>query len=166
MSRLPSRFLSRPTRRTFSVLVFLSVLITTAASAKRIAPKPEPPIIRDGVLYSAPNDNGRIEYVSASDAKTKKKLWDIKIYESIIDPNLEEDVQWVFITDLRLAGHFLLVKDERFRCYRINIATEVAARAMCLASRIEDPVSLSPQIQFATRHYDTMIALARGYELH
>jgi hypothetical protein len=114
MSRLPSRFLSRPTRRTFSVLVFLSVLITTAASAKRIAPKPVPPIIRDGVLYSAPNDNGRIEYVSASDAKTRKKLWDIKIYEPIIDPNLEEDVQWVFITDLRLAGHFLLVQGTFF----------------------------------------------------
>jgi len=38
-----------------------------------------------------------------------------------MNPKLEEDVQWLFITDLKLVGNSLWVKDEKSRCYSINL---------------------------------------------
>jgi len=62
-------------------------------------------------------------FVIASDAKTGKELWRLTIFETKIEPFLEEDVQWVFITRLELKGNSLLVQDERSGCYQIDLAT-------------------------------------------
>ena len=84
------------------------------------------------VKYSAPNDNGRIGYVVASDVRSGATLWDIKVFEVQIDPKLEEDVQWVFIADLKLDGNTLRVKDEKSRCYNLNLSTKtVEKRILC-----------------------------------
>jgi len=68
-----------------------------------------------------------INYVLASDS-TGKELFRIKVFDTPIDPKLEEDVQWVFITDLKLSGSALLVEDEKGRCYSINLDTKVSKR--------------------------------------
>ena len=98
------------------------LLCVDSASAKRRDPKPVAPVVYHGISYSAPNNNGRIAYVLASDS-TGKELFRIKVFDTPTDPKLEEDVQWVFITDLRLSGHLLLVKDEKGRCYIVNLDT-------------------------------------------
>ena len=67
----------------------------------------------------------------ASDAKTGKELWRLMIYETNIKPDLEEDVQWVFITRLWFKGTSLLVRDERSRCYLVNLATKIVGRKSC-----------------------------------
>lgn len=109
---------------------FLSLwlLLPAGLSAKRAAPKPVSPVVRDGVKYSVPNDNGRIGHVVASDDRNGKTLWDIKIFEVQIDPKLEEDVQWVFITDLKLVGNALRMKDEKSRCYNLDLTTKKVRR--------------------------------------
>ena len=53
------------------------------------------------------------------------------VFETKIEPDLEEDVQWVFITHLRFKGTVLFVKDEKSRCYRVNVATKVVEKASC-----------------------------------
>ena len=99
------------------MLLFSLCLSADSASAKRSTPKPVPPVIYKGITYSAPNNNGMFNYVLASDS-TGRELFRIKVFDMPIDANLEEDVQWVFITALRLSGGSLLVKDEKGRCYR------------------------------------------------
>jgi hypothetical protein len=114
--------------RSLAAALFFSLLLSVdSASAKQGAPKPAPPVEYKGVTYSAPNNYGMINYVLASDS-TGKELFRIKVFEMAIDPNLEEDVQWVFITDLTLTGGSLQVKDEKGRCYVINLHTKAVKR--------------------------------------
>ena len=40
-----------------------------------------------------------------------------------IDPDLEEDVQWVFITKLELSGDKLLVTNSKGNQYRVDLET-------------------------------------------
>ena len=106
--------------RLFVLLLFIPLVLF----AKRAAPKPVAPVIQNGVRYSAPNDNGTIGHVVASDVRSGKTLWDIKIFQVEIEPKLEEDVQWVFITDLRLVGNSLRVRNEKSRCYNLDLTTK------------------------------------------
>lgn len=88
-----------------------------------MAPKPVSPVVADGVQYSAEGD-GRDQYVVAEDAASGKVLWKVKVFHNHIKPWLEEDVQWVYITDLRVAGKTLLVRDERPRCYTLDLTNK------------------------------------------
>ncbi len=111
------------------LLVLLALPVISIA--KRSAPKPVPPVTKNSILYSAPNNNGRVAYVTASDANTGKALWKLTIFETKIKPDLEEDVQWVFITRLWLDGNSLLIQDEKARRYRVDLTTKTVARARC-----------------------------------
>jgi len=42
-----------------------------------------------------------------------------------------EDVQWVFIDDLKLLDNALSVRDEKSRCYRLDLATRKARKTSC-----------------------------------
>lgn len=111
-------------------LLSLWLVLSSGVSAKRAAPKPVPPVVRNGVKYTVPNDNGRIGHVVASEDRSGKTLWDIKVFEVQIDPKLEEDVQWVFITDLKLAGNALRVKDEKSRCFNLDLTSKKVKRQL------------------------------------
>lgn len=105
---------------------------TESAFAKRASPKPVPPVVYKGITYSAPNPGGSENYVIASDS-TGTEQFRIKVFDTPIDPRMEEDVQWVFITELKLSGDFLLVEDEKGRCFAINLTTRgVKRKYWCL----------------------------------
>jgi len=88
------------------VLLVSLFLLTHSASAKRAAPKAVPPVVYHGATYSVPNDNGKVGYILAS-YSDGKGLFQIKIFETDIDPKLEEDVQWVFITGTETHGQLV-----------------------------------------------------------
>jgi hypothetical protein len=111
----------------FAAAVLFSMLLSVRSFAKRAPPVPVTPVVDKGITYSAPNDSGKAAYVVASDA-TGKELFRIKVFDTPIDPSLEEDVQWVFITRLKLSGGALLVEDEKNRCYAIDLATRSVKR--------------------------------------
>jgi len=113
------------------VLVIALALLPIASMGKRTAPKPVPPVTQNGIRYSAPNDNGRVALVIASDAKTGNELWRLTIFETKIAPFLEEDVQWVFITRLAFKENSLLVQDEKSRCYKIDLTTRQVVKKNC-----------------------------------
>jgi hypothetical protein len=114
--------------RLLAAALVLSLLLSVElALAKRDSPKPVPPVVYKSVTYSAPNHAGTSNYVYASDS-AGKELFRIKVFDMPIDPNLEEDVQWVFITGLTLTGSSLQVKDEKGRCYVINLDTKAVKR--------------------------------------
>lgn len=114
-------------------ILLLAVLVFPIGMlAKRLPPKPVSPVVYNGVEYSAQGD-GRAASVVATDVATRKQLWTVEVFRTRINPLLEEDVQWVFISDLRMVGGALLVKDEKSRCYRLDLATKRIRKDRCLA---------------------------------
>jgi hypothetical protein len=104
----------------FACIVFVCV---TSSSAKRAQPKPVEPVVSAGIKYSA-DGNGVDEYVVASDASSGKLLWRVRVAHNDQDPRMELDVQDVYITDLKVTKGALLVRDEKSRCYSIDLATK------------------------------------------
>jgi hypothetical protein len=92
--------------------------------AKRMGPKPVAPVEVNGVKFLAPNESGREGHIEAHDLKTGEKLWDALIYTVTIDPNLEEDVQWVFITRLEVKGDLLRVTNEKDQTFTLDPKTK------------------------------------------
>ncbi len=88
---------------------------------KRAAPKPVAPVVSNGVEYTAPVD--AMGFVVATDSATRKELWRAQIYKIVRDPNLEGDVQDVFITTLELDRTRLLITDERGRRFALDLKT-------------------------------------------
>jgi hypothetical protein len=106
-------------------LVLLStLLLLESASAKRLEPAKVEPIIYEGVRYVAPNDDGRRGYVEAWNVATNKKLWELTIFNNRIDPNLEEDVQWIFVKLLAIHDRDLFVTSENGKTYRVDLNTK------------------------------------------
>jgi hypothetical protein len=98
--------------------------------AKRAPPAPVVPVTAGEVRYSADGD-GRDQYVIATDTPSNKVLWKVRVFHNQIDERLEEDVQWVFITKLKLQGKSLLVKDEKSRCYSVDLTSRQVKRQAC-----------------------------------
>ena len=110
--------------RRFAVLLSFLCLVT-GASAKRSAPAPVPVLVSGDVVYSAPHE--AMGYVVATDAKTLKELWRVQVYTVKIDPELERDVQDVFITSLALKDGSVAVTNEKGSHFMLDPATRKVA---------------------------------------
>ena len=117
-------------RRKFVNTCVALVYLVEPAAAKRMPPKPVSPVISGGIRSSAEGD-GRDQYVVAADAASGKVLWKVKVFHNIIKFWMEEDVQWVFITDLKLVDNTLLVRDEDARCYSVELKTRGVKKLRC-----------------------------------
>jgi len=107
-------------------VVLCLVLAATSASkvwAKRAAPKPVTPVVHDGVKYVAPNLGGCEGTVEARNESSDKKLWEVVIYRIKIDPSLEKDVQWVFITKLAIHQNTVQVTNEKDEEFTLDLTT-------------------------------------------
>jgi len=113
-----------------SLLSAVISLATVTALAKIAPLKPVPPVESDGVRYSADRD-GRDQYAVATDIATGKQLWKVKVFHTHIKFWIEEDVQWVFITDLKLMNSSLFLRDGKARCYAVDINGHRARKAPC-----------------------------------
>ena len=102
------------------VAILLLTPLVQLASAKRLPPMNVDPVVYEGVRYAAPNDDGRRGYIEAWNVRTNKKLWELTLFSNRIDPNLEEDVQWVFIKALNIQDGRLMVTPERGKTYQID----------------------------------------------
>jgi hypothetical protein len=109
--------------RRFGIQCAAILLVTASARAARLPPKPVTPIIANGIRYSA-EGTGRDQYVVAVDVKTCNVLWKVRVFHTNIWSWWEEDVQWVFITNLKLTDKSLLVDSERRWRYSVDLATK------------------------------------------
>src|ERR1051326_508141 len=107
-----------------AVMLLLTLLLPQLASAKRIAPAKVDTVIHDGIRYVAPNDDGHRAYIEAWDVGTNKKLWELTLFTNHIDPNLEEDVQWIFIRALNIQDGRLVATSERGETYKVDLKTK------------------------------------------
>lgn len=129
-------------RRCFAVVCATLAIVTPLATAKRVTPKPVPPVVADGVQYSAEGD-GKNQYVVATDVSSGKQLWKVRVFHTPIKSSVEEDVQWVFVTDLKLIDNSVFVRDEKARCYAIPLSTHRVRKAPC-GTVFTRPETLTP----------------------
>jgi hypothetical protein len=100
--------------------------------AKRIGPPDVAPVVVGSTRYQVLpwgkerglGQNGG--YLSAVDTTTEQEIALIKVFEIDYNPNLESDVQDVFIESIRLHpdGLDLVVKDELGRCYVVDLQSK------------------------------------------
>ena len=87
-------------------------------------------MVHDGVTYSVAGD-GREGYVVATETSTGKELWKVKVFTVHMNSWTEECLQWVFITDLSLDSNALLIRDEKSRCYRLDLEKKRVKKDLC-----------------------------------
>jgi hypothetical protein len=116
--------------KTHSFLAFLALLIPPLLYAKRTPPKPVAPVTGDGVTYNSSGD-GFEEFVVATRTDSGKELWKARIFAVEAKPELEKDVQAIFITKLKLAGPTLYVRDESARCFQLELKTQAVESVGC-----------------------------------
>jgi hypothetical protein len=112
----------------FVVIFFVAVFPNL--SAKRVARPTVNTVVKGNVNYSAQGD-GRTGYVVATEVATGKELWRANIFRIHFKPWIEQDNQWIFISDLKLLDDTLLVRDERSICYRVDLGTRHVRKANC-----------------------------------
>src|SRR5437867_8523213 len=118
----------------FILIFFALSLLPCLASAKCASPAKVEPVIYEGIRYVAPNDDGRRGYIEAWNVGTNKKLWELTLFTKGIDPNLEEDVQWVFIKALNIQDGKLMVTSERGKTFRVDVNTKAITHPDSLSS--------------------------------
>lgn len=109
-----------------SFLVLLTLLIPVFPYAKQTPPKPVAPVSGDGVTYTSSGDRFE-EFVVATQTDSSKELWKAKIFSVQVKPELEKDVQAIYITKLKLASSTLYMRDESARCFQLNVKTQATA---------------------------------------
>ena len=77
------------------------------------------------------NRDGRDQYVVATNVVTGQELWRVRVFHTHIKFWIEEDVQWVFITDLKLVDNSLFVRDGKARCYAVDVKGHRVRKALC-----------------------------------
>lgn len=111
-----------------ALIAIPAMLFSFDLMAKREAPKEVKPVIHRSIKYTAPfgaakdvQQNGGV--VQAWDLKTNKLLWQVVAYKINYDPNLESDVQDVFIVSMAIKGNELIVTNEKGETYAIDLKT-------------------------------------------
>ncbi len=113
-------------RHLLIISAFLVLWSPSPAQAKRTPPAKVESEVIQGIKYVAPNDNGRRANVQAWDVKGGKMLWEATILNNVINPMLEEDVQWIFIKKLGVGQneYELLVQTTDNRTYALDLNTK------------------------------------------
>ena len=96
----------------------------------RIPPERVQPLEYDGVRYEGedishgnPDLNAGTDHVRAYDVAMGVLLWDKKICEAAVDPDMEEDKLWRFVEKLSIRDGKLIVTDERGKEYKVEPKT-------------------------------------------
>jgi hypothetical protein len=126
------------------MLLLASPFLPQVTSAKRLAPVKVEPVVYEGIRYVAPNDDGRRGYIEARDVGTSKRLWKLTIFTNRIDPNLEEDVQWVFIAALNIKGSRLIATSEHGEIYQVDPKTKEVTQPGSKSSPSPGPIGDVP----------------------
>ncbi|MEK9685667.1 MAG: hypothetical protein VW226_14075, partial [Rhodospirillaceae bacterium] len=92
-------------------LISSLLLATLLAEAKRRAPAEVLPVKMGNFEYSAPHRNRthkQMGFIEARELKSGGLIWSRQIYTVKYDPDLEDDVQDVFIKSITVQGNNLI----------------------------------------------------------
>ena len=105
-------------------LISSLLLATLLAEAKRGAPAEVLPVTVGNIEYSAPHRSGthkQMGFIEARAPKSGELIWSRQIYAVKYDPDLEGDVQDVFIKSITVEGNNLIITNERNSKYQLDL---------------------------------------------
>src|SRR5437868_656897 len=114
--------------RIFSAITMTVMLMSVEVQAKRRAPAVVAPIIAGGAMFyyerapdraNDPGENYSMNLI-CKNTLNDQTSWKTKIYEVKIDPNLESDVQDIYLKSLIQKDGIVVAVDERGQEYRVN----------------------------------------------
>ncbi|MHC4157804.1 MAG: hypothetical protein ACYSSO_01870 [Planctomycetota bacterium] len=100
-------------------LLFILLTSTSMAYGKRRSPEPVKEVVYKGIEYHATHK--LMGCVEARDIEKNSPLWWRQIYVVKYDPNLEQDVQDVFIKSLKIKDNNLLIVNEAGGRYLLDL---------------------------------------------
>jgi hypothetical protein len=109
--------------RKFSLISSL-LLVTLLAEAKRGVPTEVLPVTVGNIEYSAPHRNGthkQMGFIEARVPQSGELIWSRQIYAVKYDPDLEGDVQDVFIKSITVERNNLIITNEKNSNYQLNL---------------------------------------------
>ena len=105
-------------------LISSLLVATLLAEAKRGAPAEVLPVKVGNIEYLAPHRNRthkQMGFIEARDSRSGKLIWSRQIYAVKYDPDLEGDVQDVFIKRITVEGSNLIITNERNSKYQLDL---------------------------------------------
>lgn len=105
--------------RIAALTLAFSLLLASVALAKRSPPEPVAPLKAGTVEYRV--DHSKMATIEAWDLTHKTLLWRKQIYVVKYQPELEKDVQDVYITTIQLKDKALLIANERKSEYSLDL---------------------------------------------
>ena len=126
--------------------------MSTQPVSAKIVGTPEPTNVNyNGLEFSAPQNH--MGYVEARD-KDNNKVWEKELYKVETDPNLETDVQWVFIKKMEILDGMLIATNDKNENYTIDLNKEIPNLAQYNKQNIFYPiVIISIMILFAIAYF-------------
>jgi len=104
-----------------SFLLLFYLINSGQAFAIRVAPIKISPITYKNLRIVAENNSPEnMGIVQASDINTNKLIWSKQVYKVRMNPDYEEDTQWVFIKDMKIEGDKLVVINEKQITYTLD----------------------------------------------
>lgn len=106
-------------RTRLGLFMALTLIFAPLSWGKRLLPPEVQPVRHGHVEYRAPHR--QMGFIEAWDVEAGQLLWLRQIYVVKYRPDLERDVQDVFIVSLKLENGYLLLTNERSSTYRLNL---------------------------------------------
>ena len=110
------------------LIVFSIILVMLGISeseAKRAVPSKVLPVQVGNIEYSAPHGKlqNQMGCIEARKVGSGELLWIRQVYVVKYDPDLEGDVQDVYIKSFKVKGNSLIIINERKSEYQLNLKT-------------------------------------------
>ena len=112
-------------QRLLNIGIILSMLCISESEAKRAVPSKVLPVKIGSIEYSAPHGKlqNQMGCIEARKVGSGKLLWRRQVYVVKYDPDLEGDVQDVYIKNFKIKGNSLIITNERKSEYQLNLKT-------------------------------------------
>ena len=111
-------------KRLLNIGIILFILGLSESEAKRAVPSKVLPVKVGNIEYSAPHRNRthkQMGFIEARAPKSGELIWSRQIYAVKYDPDLEGDVQDVFIKSITVEGNHLIITNERNSKYQLDL---------------------------------------------
>ena len=101
------------------------MLVLSESVAKRAVPSIVIPVQVGSIEYSAPHGKlqNQMGCIEARNVGSGELLWRRQVYVVKYDPDLEGDVQDVYIKNIKIKGDSLMITNERKSEYQLNLNT-------------------------------------------
>ena len=112
-------------QRLLNIGIILSILCISESEAKRAVPSKVMPVQVGSIEYSAPHGKlqNQMGCIEARKVGSGELLWIRQVYVVKYDPDLEGDVQDVYIKSFKVKGNSLIIINERKSEYQLNLKT-------------------------------------------